>query len=108
MLQQLNYYDVSVHLPYPIGDPNKGTEVKFKTPAPDVHSFLFYLDLIGFDLKLIDEINVYEVSSIKGNTRVNYKFKRNIDGGELQSFRATYFRVYKRKLKDKFKQRTPL
>lgn len=87
----IKYYDFKLSLPFFL---SKDETTKIKIPATCVNDALSKLEK-DFDISVdsIQEIHVYEISKISGNTRVDYRKVQHISGTFLNTSRA----IYKRK-----------
>lgn len=95
----LFFFDVVLKIPYPIGDKNGRKDIPFKIPAPNYHYALFYLELLGIELRTLLELRKYEVKKVEGKSRVTYTNLRLIKETELSTIVAVYRRSYKPKIR---------
>ena len=81
MTKNLNYYDVTLSLPFL--DENETT--KLKIPCFTLHQAFEYLENIHLlNLDSVIEVHVYKVSKTRGNTRIDFKLIQVISNEQLR------------------------
>jgi hypothetical protein len=92
MTQNLNYYDVTLSLPFL----DQSETTKLKIPCFNLHQAFKYLeDIHLLNLDSVIEVHIYKVSKVRGNTRIDFKLIQVIQGQQLQGYKLGYKRKRK-------------
>lgn len=96
-LQPINYYDFKLSLPFFIVEEEI---TKIKIPARSISEAFNYLEsLLFLSVDFVTEIQIYEVSKIQGNTRIDFKKIQSVKGTMLKSWVTLHKRNNKKIVK---------